>query len=80
MKLVPYDKANVAYKLCKNQRVIDEFIRSGLDCVKIENYTQSTPYICRHSLANAIRRMGLQSTVYACTYKKEVFLIRIDNE
>lgn len=78
MKMVPFDAKKVSYRLCKNQRIINEFVESGLDCAKIEGWTHKNAYIAQRGFTMTTRRMHLEDTVMAASQKGEVFLIRVD--
>ena len=45
MKLVPYDVAKLpgknVYSKSENLRILEEFANSGLECVKVEGWTQT---------------------------------------
>lgn len=78
MKLVPYDARKVkGYKLCRNQQLIQEFLDSGLDCAKIEDFPHKDARSCMAALSVSAKRMGI-GNVIACSRKGEVFLIRTD--
>ena len=78
MKLVPFNVKDIAprrYKLCANQKVIQEFLDSGLECAKVEDYTQHSAYCCTKCLSIAIKSMNV-GTVCAITRKGNVYLIK----
>lgn len=79
MKLVPYDAKEIikGYKLCKNQRLIQEFLNSGLDCAKLEDFPQKDAKGCASSLSISLKRMGINN-VKVCSRKGNVFLLKID--
>ena len=58
MRIVPYDlnkvkKAN-GYRKSENQRIIEEFLESKNDCVKIEGWPQKNAMVCAASLNKSI--------------------------
>ena len=78
MKLVPYDATKVnAYKPCKNQKLIQEFLDSNQKCVKIEDFPHKNATVCRSVIGNSIKRMGITNVIIA-TRRGMVFLIRTD--
>lgn len=81
MKLVPYEKNNiqnvhVVYRAGRNMRMLQEFIDSGLDCVKIEDYPHKSAMICQQNLTVSVTRLGMRKSVKVLRRKDEVFLIR----
>lgn len=79
MKLIPYDIKEAMkkkrYKPTNNLELLEEFIESGLDCVKVEGWTQKNAEICTSSIKSSIKYYGM--TNIECFYRKdEVFLIR----
>lgn len=80
MKLVPYEKKKLyGYKLCGNQEIIKEFLESGMDCAKLEGYSQKNADSARSSLLNSMKRMGIHN-VSIVVRKGEVFLLKTGNE
>lgn len=80
MKLVPYEKKKLyGYKLCRNQEIIKEFLESGMDCAKLEDYSQKNTNSARSALLNSMKRMGIHN-VSIVVRKGEVFLLKTDNE
>lgn len=78
MKLVQYD----INKLIKKKRVrsnnlaiLEEFMNSGLDCVKVEGFTNKNTKSCCNSLNLSIKRYGYK-TIKSVTYGGEVFLVK----
>lgn len=80
MKLVPYNKNDIdrkhLYRQGRNMRMLEEFMESGLDCVKIEDYPHKNATICQQNLTVSITRMGLRKSVKVVKRKDEVFLLR----
>lgn len=79
MKLIAYDKKKIknigGYKKTENMLIVGEFIESGLDCVKVEGWTQKEAYRCAWSLNQSIGRMK-KSGIRALSRDGEVFLIK----
>lgn len=78
MKLVPYEREKLeglGYKPTKLLALLDEFVQSGLDCVKVEGWTHKTAASCASSLAVAIKRQN-RSGIRAVLRNGEVFLIK----
>jgi hypothetical protein len=79
MKLIAYDKNKIknigGYKKTENMKIIDEFVDSGLDCVKVEGWTQKYAWRCAWSLNQTIKRLK-KSGIRALSRDGEVFLIK----
>lgn len=79
MKLMPYDLTKVSnsngYKHTKNQKILEEFVESGLDCVKVEDWTQKTARGCASSFNTSIGVYKMTG-IKAISRKGEVFLIK----
>nr|DAP46067.1 MAG TPA: hypothetical protein [Caudoviricetes sp.] len=78
MKLVKADRGdlyNRGYVNTNNYELLNEFIRSGLDCAEVTNYPQSTVNSCVTSLSNSIKRFHI-SGVRVARRKEKVFLIK----
>lgn len=63
------------YKATSNYKILDDFIKSGEDCVKLTGWKHKTPYVCTGSLTKSIQRFKLAG-IAAVTVKGEVYLIR----
>ena len=78
MKLIAYDKIKIknigGYKKTDNMLIVEEFIESGLDCVKVEGWTQKEAYRCAWSINQTIKRMK-KSGIRALSRDGEVFII-----
>lgn len=80
MKLIPYNYEDIekkSYKPGKNQRILDEFVHSNYDCVRIEDYPHKTASSCQAAFAKSIKIFGLANSVRVISSKGEVFLIKI---
>ena len=79
MKLVPYDLKKIdnanGYKKSKNQKIIEAFLESDLDCAKIEEWTQKSAVGCAGSLNRSIEKYNMTGA-RAISRNKDVFLIR----
>ena len=79
MKLVPYDLKKIekakGYRKSENQKIIEEFLESKHDCVKVEGWTQKSAMCCAGSLNKSIERFKLTGA-RALSRKGEVFLIK----
>ena len=84
MKLVPYDLEKIgyygAYRKTRNLKILDEFVKSGHRCVKIEDYPQKDAKNCSRSLKASIRKFKLNG-IKVSVRGQDVFLINtgIDN-
>lgn len=78
MKLTPYNNPDEfrLWKRCNNQRIIEEFVESGLDCARIDDYPQSSARSARNALSASIRRLGYRN-IKVCVRGKNVFLLRM---
>ena len=81
MNLVAYDKKKLdnlyGYKRTKWLKIIDEFVESDMDCVKLENFSHKTSTSCTAALKVAIKRYH-KAGIQAIERNGEVFLIKID--
>lgn len=78
MRLVAYDLKDlgtVRMARCKNQKLIEEFLASDMECAKIEGFTQKDAHSCVSSLNTAITRFNFAG-VRAITKNGEAFLIK----
>lgn len=83
MKLVPCTIEEIGHvwiKKSDNYATIKEFIDSGLDCAKVENWHHKKASGCSWSLNNCAKAYGFKN-IKAITRKENVFLIKIkENE
>lgn len=80
MKLIPCDIKSInsrLYKYTDNMKVIMEFVNSGIDCAKVENYPHIRPYSCANALNRCAERMNMPQ-IKAIVRKKAVYLVRVD--
>lgn len=81
MKLVPVNLAdiskNLTYNRGRNQKIIEEFIASGLEAAEITEYPQAQSSSCSNSLTFAIKSLKVPQ-VQARVINKRVYLIRTD--
>lgn len=79
MKTVPYDLKKIRnlkhYKKSELQNILEEFLESGVDCVKIEDWTQKTASSCASSFNVAAKRYKLVGA-RAISRNGEVFLVK----
>ena len=57
-----------------NRAILEGFMNSGFDCVKVEGFTNKNTKSCCNSLNLSIKRYGYK-TIKAVTYGGEVFLV-----
>lgn len=76
MKLIPYDLEKLPCKMKKTKmlEVLDEFVKSGYPCVKLEGWTHKNVESLRTSLCKAINHFGFNG-IKVVIRKKEAFLI-----
>ena len=82
MRLVECDVNNAitsrnGFKATRNLNILTEFIESGMDCAKIEDYTQREARYCATSLNNSIKRYHMTG-VRAVMLDHEVYLVKTD--
>lgn len=80
MKLVPYDRKKlgyITYTKTKNFKILTEFIDSGMECAKVEGWSNKYAHYCSSSLQQSIKWFKMNN-VRAITRNGEVFLIRTD--
>ena len=78
MRLIPYDLKKVKpgmYKKSENLLILEEFQDSGLECARLEGFTQAKARYCASSLNMSIKRYKI-SNVRAITRKGKVYLIK----
>ncbi len=79
MTLIPYNKNDIeqigSYKKTKNQKIVEEFINSNMDCAEVKEFTHKTGHSCANALNTAIKRFRL-SSVHAICRNGRVFLIK----
>jgi hypothetical protein len=83
MELIAYDRDKIenigSYKKTENMRIIDEFIESGLDCAKVEGFTQKRAWSCADSLNKTMVRMK-KAGIKALSRKGEVYLVKLETK
>lgn len=80
MRLIPYDLKKIEprmYKRSENLMILEEFQNSGLECAKVERFTQACARYCATSLNNSIKRYKISNT-RAIIRKGKVYLIKED--
>lgn len=77
MKLIPVDRASVQkqYATTKNLAVLEEFVKSGMDCARVDDIDESKAYQIASSLRNSAKRFGIK-TVRVSTINNRVYLLR----
>ena len=79
MTIIPYDKSKIenfgGYKVTKNQKIIEEFVNSNMDCAEVKEFNHKTAWSCANALNYSIKRFRL-SGVQAISRKGRVFLIK----
>lgn len=80
MKMIPFDRDKVrpGYRMHNNNlAILQEFINSGQECVKLEDHGHKTAKTCQTCLCSSRRRFGLNNVGIAIR-SGEVFLYRKD--
>lgn len=85
MRLTPFDRNDMKryhgrYKGTENQMLIEEFMKSDLDCAKIEGWKHTSAKACQNSLWHTIKSLNMQNSVRCKIRGEAVFLVRIDKE
>lgn len=82
MKLVPYDIKKISGSVYRsdNRSIIEEFIHSPYECVKIEDYSHKSAESCRASLNKSVHNFGYEDKITVTRRKDEVFLVKIINK
>lgn len=77
MKLIPVDRASVQKKYAntKNLEVLDEFVKTGMDCARVDGIDESKAHQIASSLRNSARRFGIK-TVRVSAINNRVYLLR----
>ena len=80
MRAVPYDFKKIElkksyFKKSELQKIIEEFLESGQDCVKIEDYNHKDATVCASSLNLAVKRYKMTGAK-AISRNGEVFLVK----
>lgn len=79
MRAVPYDFKKIervkGYKKSDNQKILEEFLASGHDCVKVEDWNQKSAMSCAGSFNKTIERFKMTGA-RAISRKGEVFLVK----
>lgn len=79
MRIVPYDfkkiKNKKGYKKSELQSILEEFLESGKDCVKIEDWEQKSASSCTSSFNTAAKRYKMTGA-RAISRNGEVFLVK----
>lgn len=78
MKLVPHDRNSIGsiYQKTKLLTIIDEFIESGHECVKVEDFHHKNAYVCAGCIRKSIERFH-RNSVECSVYRGEVYLTRV---
>ena len=75
MNFVPYDKSSISfYKRTDNQKILEAFRDSGLDCAKVIDSGHANANSCACALRQTIKRLHMGIVV--AVRKNEVYLIR----
>lgn len=78
MELVKYDRNSIKrgyYKRSKNQKLLEEFANSEMDCAEVKDFTQKNAKSCCASLNISIKNYHMTG-IYAIYRKNRVFLIK----
>lgn len=81
MKLIPYDAEKIRpemYKKSKNLLILEEFQNSGLECARVEGFTQANAGYCASSLNLSIKHYKIYN-IRAISRKGKVYLIKESN-
>ena len=79
MTLVPYNKkelGRLTYERTSNLKILEEFVRSDLDCARVDGYVHHSAASCASALRASIKRFGMHG-VMVIKRKEEVFLVKV---
>ena len=77
MKFVPVAREEIdtkCYKRCGNQKILEDFLDSGLECARLDDWTQKNAYIAAGNLRKSAKHFGLGVDIVS--RKGQVYLIR----
>lgn len=79
MKLVPTNREKLGhlYKMSKNQKILQEFIDSGEDCVELIDHGHASARNCQTCLCASRRKFGFDNVGIAMRGDK-IYLYRKD--
>lgn len=66
------------YKTTANQKLLESFLDSGLECAKVRDWRQSTPHNASIAFKKTAKRYGLRVNVFV--HDNEVYLVRKEME
>ena len=66
------------YKRTANQKLLESFLESGLECAKVRDWEQSTPSVAANAFKKTAKLYGLR--VDAFVRDGEVYLVRKEME
>lgn len=69
------DVTRMQYKRTKNQKLLEAFRDSGMDCARVEGWTHVNAKSCRASLANSIKNLKMYN-IQVFERKGEVYLVK----
>lgn len=79
MNMVPVSKNEImnlgGYSKTKNLEFLEEFVRSDLDCVRVEGWTHASADGCAASFNSSIKNYRMNS-LKAIVRNREVYLIK----
>lgn len=79
MKLKTCDKLpGLHYTMCSNQRIIEQFERSGAAIMEVVDYPHSNAESCRTCLYSAIKSLTWSRFIKVSVRRDRVFLINTD--
>lgn len=79
MTLVPYNKkelGELTFERTSNLKILEEFIRSDLDCARVDGYTHHNAGSCASSLRASIKRFGMHG-IMVIKRKDDIFLVKV---
>ena len=80
MKLIPYDIKKIGgkqwYSKSENLKILEEFVKSDMECAKIEDYPQKSAMVCISSLQGSIKRYRIAG-IQAMLRNGEAYLIKV---
>ena len=78
MKIVPIEKSEMTnvYRKTKNLKILDEFLESGYEAVRVIDDSNRGAHLLSRSLQQSIKWFGLSNRVIAIKRKDNVYLVK----
>jgi hypothetical protein len=81
MKLCPVNKRDAvgkrSYKKCKNQAILEEFVASGYECVRVEEFEAKSANVAAAAMRKSCARFGFHG-IEVFTRGNSLYLARTE--